>query len=143
MTSAPIINVLSLVDAALLNAFTPLVPTYEGAPAAYFMQGPPGISGALASGTLTKVIVYSFTDSGGKRKDHINYAGWEGRMIIHCYSDTKATANALLSSVATALNSVTITGYSFDATWERPTIYVPQNNIWRLAGVWDICVERV
>jgi len=143
MTSAPIINALELVDAALLAAFTPLVPTYQNAPAAWFIQAPPGVSGAIAAGTLSKAIVYNFTDSGGKRKDHIAYAGWEGRMIVHCYSDTKTTANALLVSVAAALNGITIANYSFDATWQRPTIYAPQNNIWRLAGVWDICIERV
>lgn len=143
MTTAPIINVLSLLDAALSAAFSPLVSTFNGAPAAYFMQAPPGVAGAVASGTLAKVIIYSLTDNGGNREDHIGYAGWEGRVVVHCFSDTKATSNTLLTSVASAIDGISIAGYSVDVTWVRPTIYVPQNNIWRLSGVWDICIERV
>ena len=143
MTTAPIINALSLLDTALSAALTPLASTYNGSAAVYFMQGPPGVAGALASGSLAKAIVYALTDNGGKRSDKIGFAGWEGRVVIHCYSDTKATSNSLLASVATALNTMTIASYSVDVTWVRPTIYVPQNNIWRLSGVWDICIERV
>jgi hypothetical protein len=142
MTANPIINAIELLDAALIAAFTPLVPTFQGVPAVFFMQAPSGVSGALASGSLTKAIIISFTDSGGKRKDRVGYSGWEGRTVVHCYSDTKATSNALLSSVSSSINTLSIQGYTVDCTWVRPTIYVPQHNIWRLSGVWDIWIQR-
>lgn len=142
MTSAPIINALSVIDTALSTALTPLAATFNGSAAVYFMQAPPGVAGALASGTLTKVIVYSLTDNGGKTNNRIGVAGWQGRVAVHCYSNSKATSNSLLSSVSTNLNAMTIVGYDVDVTWIRPTIYVPQNNIWRLSGIWDIWLSR-
>jgi hypothetical protein len=142
LTNLPIINALSIIDTAIATALTPLAATFNGAAAVYFMQAPPGVGGALAAGTLSKVIVYSLTDNGGKADNRINYAGWMGRVVVHCFSNSKATSNTLLSSVATNLNAMTIVNFDVDVTWIRPTIYPPQNGIWRLSGVWDVWLTR-
>lgn len=143
MTTTPVYNALDLLEASLRAALAGLVPSLNGAPAAYWQQAPDGTSGALKRGQIAHFLVFQSQDGGGRRADYISQAGWSGLVVIRAHSLLPATAATVQDGVPAALAAASIpAGYTIACRFDRPIAIPPLDGIHTRASQWRITITR-
>lgn len=139
----PVTAALEVVENAVLAALGALVPTgaaFWNAEATSLYSRlalPPPTPTALACAWIAQ-----HQDNGGQRDPRVNSHGWRGLVVVRCLSRTQATARAGLQSAVPVMAALAPpTGYTLNATWDRPIAIPKSENIYTAAGQWIVTIR--
>ena len=126
---SPIYNALNLVRKAIFEALDPLTT----API-YWQQA--------AQGQALPLVVYQSQDGGGSAEKHLNAIGWEGLITVKALASNQSAAETLINMVAPGMASLSSTGYTVCAEYERPVVIPPDAaGVWQAAHQWRVYLE--
>ena len=134
MPATPITDAIPKIRTALYAALTPLVGTYDGQAKAYWLKA--------AQGAPLPLLIYQAQDGGGGDTSLLSTGGWAGLFTIKALASSAAAAEALLATVPAALASLSVSGYSGQATYVRSLVLPPLDGVHTAALVYRITLYQ-
>lgn len=126
----PIYDAVHIVRKAIFEALDPL--TTAGV---YWQRA--------AQGVALPFVVYQSQDGGGAADKRLNMLGWQGLFTIKALASSQSAAETLMLLVAPGMTSLSATGYSISAEYERPIVLPPDADVWQCCHQWRVFLEPV
>lgn len=134
MIVQPITDAIPRVRAALYAALAPLVGTYEGAAKVYWL--------VAAQGAPLPLLIMQAQDGGGGDQSLLGAGGWSGLFTIKALAASASAAEALLAGAPGALQSLSTSGLSIQATFARSLVLPPADGAHTAALVYRITLYQ-
>lgn len=145
MSGQPITEPIRALSQALFQALAPVVETYKGLPAYYWLASPAELDAdaALGRGDLAGLII-------AQLQGPVAAGGWIGEgvatgpLAIRCIATSDDAAQALAADAITALSTgVSITGYRLSLVYTGELVIPPLGGRYTAAPRYDAEIRRI
>jgi hypothetical protein len=143
MPPTPVYDAMQVLRFAIYGALAPLMGAYEdtaGNAKCYWWQADQ--EDANRSAVTLPYVIFQSQDLGGRAVKYINSLSWAGLVVVRAHADTQDAAEDLMRAILPGMASLTYTGYSIRASYDRPVSNRPDpDRKWMTAHQWRISIN--
>jgi hypothetical protein len=120
MPPTPIYDAIYILRKAIYEALDPLT-----ASGIFWFQA--------AQGAALPFAIYQSQDLGGSAEKAVGKVWWRGLVTLRALATSQSAAETLMTAIRPGMASLAFTGYSIQATYDRPIVIPPDDGVWQTA----------